>query len=364
MVGNSPVLLVIGPVPPPVGGTRVLTDEFRQFLSSTGREHVLLDLEYAQGNPIRECWLFLRSVFSILFAIPKYDAVVLFATTRVAMLLGPIVLTLCRLFSKPCALKKFGGRFDLTYDALNPLAKWWIRNTTLKMDVVFFETQALVAFFSERVTGNFVWNANCRNLSGSPVAPLERQPTGKFAYLGHVRECKGIETIRRCASHLPENFQIDIYGPVTHGYSIEGADFFPPRVDYKGSVEPANVISTLMEYDALLFPTHCKTEGYPGVILEAFGAGIPVVASRWNAIPEIVEDGTSGLLIEARNEVELANAMKRLYDQDLLSRLRRGSREQGRKFDAKEWFREMVDRLDSLQAAKVNRDGNEKASPS
>jgi glycosyltransferase involved in cell wall biosynthesis len=46
--------------------------------------------------------------------------------------------------------------------------------------------------------------------------------------------------------------------------------------------------------------------------MEAMASGLPVVASRISGIPELVEDGVSGLLVEPRDARGLADALARL----------------------------------------------------
>jgi phosphatidyl-myo-inositol dimannoside synthase len=53
-------------------------------------------------------------------------------------------------------------------------------------------------------------------------------------------------------------------------------------------------------------------EGFGLVFAEAMAAGLPVVACRAAAVPEIVEDGRTGLLVGQRNPAELAHALERL----------------------------------------------------
>lgn len=62
--------------------------------------------------------------------------------------------------------------------------------------------------------------------------------------------------------------------------------------------------------DIFVLPTHF--EAFPGVVLEAMQFFLPVVASNEGAIPEIVDDEKTGLLVEKRNPAELANALERL----------------------------------------------------
>jgi len=84
------------------------------------------------------------------------------------------------------------------------------------------------------------------------------------------------------------------------------------------------VAAALASMDALVVPS-IWPENSPLVIHEAFLAGVPVVASRIGGIPEVVEDGRSGLLFEPGNATDLARVLKRIIaEPDLLRRLRTG----------------------------------------
>jgi L-malate glycosyltransferase len=62
--------------------------------------------------------------------------------------------------------------------------------------------------------------------------------------------------------------------------------------------------------DVVVLASH--EEGCPNVILEAMAAGRPVVATRVGGVPEIVEDGKTGLLVPARDPVKLAEGIMRV----------------------------------------------------
>jgi len=59
-----------------------------------------------------------------------------------------------------------------------------------------------------------------------------------------------------------------------------------------------------------LMPSH--SEGSPNALLEAMAAGVPIVASRVGGIPEIVENGRTGVLVEPRRPDLLADAIAQL----------------------------------------------------
>ena len=59
-------------------------------------------------------------------------------------------------------------------------------------------------------------------------------------------------------------------------------------------------------------------EGFPWALLEAMAAGLPVVATRVGAIPEIIQDGQNGLIVPPRNPESLASAVASLLSNESL----------------------------------------------
>lgn len=53
-------------------------------------------------------------------------------------------------------------------------------------------------------------------------------------------------------------------------------------------------------------------DGIPNVFVECLAMGLPVVGTRLSAIPELIEDGRTGLLVQPGNDEEMANAMLRI----------------------------------------------------
>lgn len=66
-------------------------------------------------------------------------------------------------------------------------------------------------------------------------------------------------------------------------------------------------------YAIMAVMVHCsKSEGSPNAVLEAMAAGRPVVAAAVGGIPELIEHGQSGVLIDSRDPAEFAGAVERL----------------------------------------------------
>jgi glycosyltransferase involved in cell wall biosynthesis len=88
-------------------------------------------------------------------------------------------------------------------------------------------------------------------------------------------------------------------------------------------------------------------------VVEALQAGLPVIAARWRSLPELVEHGANGLLVEPASVAELAGAMALLArDDELFARLARGARERGLEHSIEIWQRRLEGWLAELAGAR------------
>lgn len=104
------------------------------------------------------------------------------------------------------------------------------------------------------------------------------------------------------------------------------------QVCFHGQLTRQEIVRMLQAADVLAVPSiptrEGRREGIPVVLMEAMASGVPVVASRISGIPELVEDGVSGLLIEPRQPEALAAALSSLHqDTQRWQRLSAGGRE-------------------------------------
>ena len=82
------------------------------------------------------------------------------------------------------------------------------------------------------------------------------------------------------------------------------------RTEFTGYLGQEGVAARLAQADVLALPSFA--EGVPVVLMEAMAAGLPVVTTRIAGIPELVEDGVSGLLVPPGDGDALAAALDRL----------------------------------------------------
>ncbi len=96
-----------------------------------------------------------------------------------------------------------------------------------------------------------------------------------------------------------------------------------------------------------VFALSSINEGFGRVIVEAMASGVPVAATTVGGVPEVVEDGISGLLVPPRDPERLAEAVGRILEDDgLRRRLRENGLGRSRAYDT----RVMVDLYEGLYA--------------
>ena len=104
------------------------------------------------------------------------------------------------------------------------------------------------------------------------------------------------------------------------------------RVEFAGWKDRDEVVEALSEHHLLMTPSVVAEdgdmEGIPVVLMEGMATGIPVVSTRHSGIPELVEDGESGLLADERDVDELAEHLRTLLqDPSLWERMGRRGRQ-------------------------------------
>ena len=159
---------------------------------------------------------------------------------------------------------------------------------------------------------------NCKPI---PYYPAIRQPKGvfRFVFLSRIMQGKGcdyiIEAAKQLNSHgLAEKFIVDFYGKIDDGYkpAFETALASLPNVNYAGYLDltqPAGY-DRLAGYDVMLFPTYWKSEGFAGVFIDAFIAGLPLIASDWAHNRQFLREGETALFIPVHDVQALAHKVQ------------------------------------------------------
>ncbi len=131
----------------------------------------------------------------------------------------------------------------------------------------------------------------------------------KLVFCSRVRRDKGVFVAIDLLKELNKrgvSATLDIYGPVDDNISSEFEKSCLDRaVEYRGVYEnEQQAIDILSRFDFLVFPSSYPGECMPGILVESFCAGTPILATDWKSNSEIVEDGTNGFVAKLDCYVE------------------------------------------------------------
>jgi glycosyltransferase involved in cell wall biosynthesis len=123
----------------------------------------------------------------------------------------------------------------------------------------------------------------------------------RFVYIGRIARIKGLHILLKAVLNLNQkNWELDIYGSVSEPeyYDLcKSKSEGHTSIHWKGELLHNDVINTLSNYDALIFPSIVQ-ETMGMVILEAFAAKIPVIGSSIWSVNEHIIDGKNGFLFK------------------------------------------------------------------
>lgn len=170
---------------------------------------------------------------------------------------------------------------------------------------------------------------NFKNITYFPQRVSKKDDIVRFVFLSRVIPQKGVDIIIEAAKYLNNNYRsnylVDFYGKIEPSYesSFLNAIKDESNVNYKGflNLTEHSGYDKLSSYDVMLFPTFWEGEGFPGIIIDAYIAGLPIIASDWNLNSQIIKNDITGIIIPPKNTEALIKTMLNFikHDVDLLT---------------------------------------------
>jgi glycosyltransferase involved in cell wall biosynthesis len=239
---------------------------------------------------------------------------------------APVVMTLhnARLLCLPATLLRQGAHCEACvgkipwrgvayacYRGSRPASAALAVSLTLHRAVRTFDGVALFLAVSEFVRDKHLeagFEPDRIRVKPNFVQPTRRRtgPGGPFVVLGRLTREKGLDALLRAWGEA----RLEIAGEGDERSALER--IAPSSVRFRGAIAATDVPDLLAGARALLIPS--RSEGLPRVVVEAFAAGVPVIASRVGGLPELVEHGANGLLVDLDDEAGWRGAVERLAD--------------------------------------------------
>lgn len=172
---------------------------------------------------------------------------------------------------------------------------------------------------------------------------------------GHQEFLEAAEILTR---QYPDRLTFLVVGGASHGEEayeqkirrrVADNPLLQPRVIFSGFRN--DIPRMLAAIDLLAFPSY--KEAFGNTLLEAMAMGVPIVASNSGGVPEIIEEGVSGILMPPRDGPALAAGLQKLIE---APELRRRLAQTGREVVARRFrFEDYIDRLEGIyQEGMVN----------
>jgi glycosyltransferase involved in cell wall biosynthesis len=163
---------------------------------------------------------------------------------------------------------------------------------------------------------NLNWIANCPNALDLSLYPVHPHRGTYLLFLGRMSPDKGAHRAVAVAEEL--GLPLKIAGKMQE---LREEEYFDAMVrphlggemEYVGEVSHEEKVDLLQNARATLFPIEWA-EPFGLVMIESMACGTPVIATRWGAVPEVIEDGRSGVIVDDYRQMAAALAQADALD--------------------------------------------------
>lgn len=198
---------------------------------------------------------------------------------------------------------------------------FFTKNIFKNCKFIISPSKALLNFYTKR---NFFPNAETKIISNpitlSTPIKLEKKEISKqlkLLYIGQLERHKGVMNLIKALRLLDqEKFSLTVAGRGTLRKQIKNTEHILSNFKFFGEYNEKERIELLKQHDLIVVPSKCF-ENAPMVILEAWQSGVPVLASNFGGIAELIEENQNGWLFNPESIKELKEKLEEIYKDNL-----------------------------------------------
>lgn len=212
---------------------------------------------------------------------------------------------------------------------------------------IFVQGVSMVDSLGEIGLSNARYVSNSKYIENIPAPHKKVSQPIHFVFLSRIEKYKGCDDIFSAIEILNRRgyqgkYDVTFYGKTTDELSY--FRIFEDQVARFSDVKYSGVLNLrdpqkyaeLASFDIMLFPTYWPGEGFPGAIIDAYIAGLPVIASDWNLNKDVVKENFTGWIIPTHDTEKLAEVMMYAIDHpEKILEYSGNSRKEALKYDSR-----------------------------
>lgn len=162
-----------------------------------------------------------------------------------------------------------------------------------------------------RVLCNFIDVTKVKGLKGEDVKRLKGD---YYVYLGRVNEVKGVRTLCKAAAQLDKKLIVIGDGPISEELRIKSEESGAP-IEFKGQMKWEEFMPILRGARFMVLPAEWS-ENNPLTVIESQSLGTPVLGARIGGIPELIDEGVSGMTFTSGDVEDLKDKVIKMFDHE------------------------------------------------
>jgi len=320
-------ILLILKTPPPYGGGEICEGWLRDFVKGK-KEFLVVEIRSSRRTRANQgtysawkLWEFLSTWLRLLILLIRYRPKIVYKSTAHAFIpffRDSILFWSAKLFGAKFAGELAGEKFRFLYG--NRISRWYGRFVLTRFAGIRVLGKGIAGELSRLgIKNTIIMDNGVEVPNGISYVAESSDGVLRILFVGLHSKDKGFDVLLSACRHLRRNgvrFELHTIGE-WHSEEfrremmrfIETADL-AEVFNFHGLRQGEAKWAVYSQCHIFVLPS--LTEGQPLVILEAFGCGIPVVSTRVGGIPDVIEDGVNGLLVNPGAAEELAKALEDL----------------------------------------------------
>jgi len=335
-MNSVPKILLVSPLPPPVGGIASWTVHMLGFIRKKKKNYELIHLNSAIKNKrITDKRIINRFINGTKDFISQYKRLIKLLRKEQPLIVhvtssASLALFKDYFFGRVLKRRRIRSVIHFRFGRICEIKEknnweWLLLKRVMKVydEIIVLDLKSYECLFSSGIENinlvpNPISNDFLDSVNSTPV--LQERNRSTILFVGHVIQDKGIYELVEVVSKLKPVHELRLIGPYEAHVKdelLKLADKAQNKINFIGAQPTEVVIQEMARCGIFVLPSY--SEGFPNVILEAMVSSCPIVATNVGAIPEMLKKN-AGICIPPKSVKELEKAIKILIEDPLLSK--------------------------------------------